>query len=112
MKKILFCLMCVLLVAFNFASCEKDKDEDSQSEPCGGDSCLVSTCKNHPATDWVWEHCYDYAMTPTGILSGRKPKFYYRENLTQMNNCEWSYNTVYGGYNERIIHEYDIWNRK
>lgn len=110
MKKILFCLMCVLVVAFNFASCEKDKDEDSQAEPCGGDSCLVSTCKNHPATDWVWEHCYDFSLKSNRMFSS--PKYYYRQELGDKGIDEDVFKMAYGNYTETIIHEYDIWNRK
>ena len=104
--------MCVLVVAFNFASCEKDKDEDSQSEPCGGDSCLVSTCKNHPSTYWVWEHCYDFTLRDNKLVSLSGTKYYYRENSASMSATEQSFRFVYGAYTERILHEYDIWNRK
>ena len=113
MKHYLITISCVL-VALSFimssTSCEKNKEKDEDSIVCGGDSCLVQECKNHPSSSWKWEHCYDFSLKSTTLFSSSK--YYYRYTLSHKETAEDVFKFAYGNYRETIIHEYDIWNRK
>lgn len=111
-KHLFFAVIAFFAIAMTSISCEKNKEKDEDSIVCGGDSCLVHECKNHPTDLWKWEHCYDFTLRDNKLVSLSGTKYYYRENSASMSATEQSFRFVYGAYTERILHEYDIWNRK
>ena len=107
MKKILLLIGTISAMIISSSSCSKDEDKDAAQ--CGGDSCLVAECKNHPAGSWVWEHCYDYTTYPKSRPSNVRK--FFRHNKEQMDkNCAIG-KALYGTLVREIKHEYDIWNR-
>lgn len=109
-KHLFFAVIAFFAIAMTSISCEKNKEKDEDFIVCGGDSCLVHECKNHPTDLWKWEHCYDFALKSRTLFSSSK--YYYRHNLSSKEIAEDVFKFAYGNYNETIIHEYDIWNRK
>ena len=108
MKKISILLGVIIAMISSSTSCNKEDDGDKIQ--CGGDSCLIHECKNHPADKWVWEHCYDYYVYPRTYSSKRV--YYYRHNKKKMETETAYIRALYGGtVGREIRYEYDIWNR-